>query len=376
MDQLDYASFQQVDDFVSPEGDATTTQEPEAQPSVEPTAEQPSEEKPATEPESNQAEPATTTEEKEPTQPDYSSLYSDLGVDSVDTIKTRLQEYESLKSEIETLRNQPKPELEFPSEGAKKLYEYATKFAGMETEKAREFLHIQALDVSKLSPKEALWEDFLLDEDNSDLSREEARQLFDLKYGEAFDEDADPLKKRDAIVQANKAKRRLSEKQTDFSSIKKSSDANPPEADPKVSEQKQAELKRNVEKALQGYDTFKAQIDKDKSIDIRIESSDAGKIREAMENPVKFINDTILQFADDHGSFDWNGWRSFATKMVMADKIANHSYSEAYAAGKESVLKDIKNPPKPNPSNPTPTVDPQRQTWLNAAAAMGKKLPN
>lgn len=114
----------------------------------------------------------------------------ELGYEDIDVVQDRLKRFPELERQLNEL-NEYKNGPKFASDRQKYLYDFASKFEGMEFAAAKQLLDIVDLDLKSLPDQQARFEAFKLNPANKGLSQEEIRDLFideeTLKFGSSQD---------------------------------------------------------------------------------------------------------------------------------------------------------------------------------------------
>ena len=310
-------------------------------------------------------EPETTTEtEVETTQPvDFSSQIHELtngAASDVDSLKALINEYNEIK--------QRPVEPQFATDAQRQLYDFASQFKGNELAAAKSALHVMSLDIDQLTEKEKMFEDFRLDEENSDLSPREAAKIFDeiyeRKYGDA---ENDIVIERERKVAVRKAEKNLQDLQ---SKIISTESQEPSGADEQQSQEQLEAISAAVD---QSFNEFKGLAiptsqDGDGSFNFMLDDSMKTQAREVAKNPNQWLQNVVNQFYDENsGKFDYEGYTNRLVEFQYSDQIREAAYKQGLADGKQAHLKSLANPSKPAPNTPeVPTPkkgSDQDQAW-------------
>lgn len=276
-----------------------------------------------------------------------------------DHISNILKENDTLK---EQLKNK---ELEFPSERAKKLYEFAVKNDGNELAAAGQYLRVQSLDLATLSPKEKQFEAFVLK--RADLTREEAKEIFDARYSREFaDVENDIEKKDEHKVRTMEAEKTILAMQEEFKKA--------PERTVRAPEQISAEDLENVtigvDQSLSDFGGIVMQFGEspEDQVKVPMQAADVAAFREAMINPNKFL-ERIMENSVVDGKFSKEAYRDNMFRLWNLDRIVTEIGASRFTAGQVAIVKDRKN--SVAPKGTTGTTAPSKETY---AQAFGKAV--
>lgn len=208
---------------------------------------------------------------------------------------------------------------------------------GREIEEARRTLHTLSLDVDKLSPKEKLFEAYLLDPDNADLTRERAWEYFELDYDRRFaDAETDKLVERALEKEVRKATETIAKVQKDFLAARESAE---------VPEGPSDEVVSAVQRAVKGFGGLEMAFSDDASDEdvLRIPEDDPAELQRLQEyamDPGKWWNHIIEQFQTDKG-FDYEGFTRELYELANHRKIKALIYNHGFERGKAlQIAKD------------------------------------
>ena len=260
------------------------------------------------------------------------------------------EELETIIRENQAFKSQQPKELEG---GAKQLFDFAQKFQGNEIGGARKMLHALSLDVDKMSPKDTLFEAFMLDERNADLTRERAHEIFEEHYVNKYSDVADNiLSARDLELATRDATTSIQSLQDKYAEAQSET----PDAQANANQEAaMEEIGRNVDQAMSKYDGIDFPIDSSEENFVSF-SVDTDEMKEelsfAQKNAGDWLQSKINGFTDDNGTFNYDNFQSYMTGMVFHEQIAQTMYQQGLVAGKEGVLNDLKNPAnKPAPGD-------------------------
>jgi hypothetical protein len=286
-------------------------------------------------------------------------------VKSPNEISSLLQENESLKAQ---LKNRA---LEFPSEQAKKVYEFAIKpeFNGNELGAARQYLHLVSLDLTKLSPKEKQFEAYVLS--RPDLSRENAAKIFDERYNRRFGEmENDMVLQDDHGVETRTAEQKILDYQKDF---EKAAQSAKPAQQPEVDVQA---IERDVNTALSDFDGIEMQFGDgtDETVQLPMNAEEVSAFRDILVNPIKLL-DQVVQDCTVNGKFDMETYQRTMYKLQNVDRAIDEAYRAGLNNGQLKLIQERKNTtiPKGNGGDQVAPKKSFAQTMADAVKGAGKK---
>lgn len=248
-------------------------------------------------------------------------------IKSEQDFRETIEDYNRLLAEAEE-GYKPK----FKSEAHRLAYDLLANVpTGQEMETARRTLHTLSLDLTKLSDKDLLFEAYLLDPDNSDLTREKAWEYFDADFEKRFANAADDkLVERELQKNSRKAKETIDKAQKDFQAARESAE---------VPEGPSDEVVSAVSKAVKGFGGLEMAFSEDASGDdmLRIPVEDPKELQRLEEyasDPRKWWNDLLKDFSTKDG-FDYEGFTreiyELSNHRMIKAKIYNHGYERGKA---------------------------------------------
>ncbi len=277
-------------------------------------------------------------------------------IQTPDDVFAIYEENRQLKEELSAREQQP---IEFPSEGAKKLYDYCLKFPGQEMTTARGALHVLSLDVDKLSDKEAQFEAFALK--NKKLARDEARRYFEARYEKNFGDtilEEDINAQFDHKVQTEEARETLKQIQEELSAPAPSHPAGQQSFN--ISPEDQADIDHNIQRVLTDFGGLRYQaIDGDPNsvVSVPIDEADIERFDSYLRDPNKFFTDIFNQCLDQKGVFDFDAYALKMYELTNAEQIRAQSFSSGVKYGELKYIME-----KKNTAIPTSTGQPASST--------------
>lgn len=312
--------------------------------------------------------PGQPTGEGQQAEPDLLAIFSER---SQGTITSREQAI-ALVDEVAQLRTRlaERPQIEFPNEQARQIYDFAQKFPGMEMPAARNFLHVQSLDVNKLDPKEAQFEAFALKKPN--WTREQARSYFEEKYQKAYGSgeiETSTMAKMDHDEETQSARAELMKVQQDFAAAKPSQQAGQQQA-PQLTPDQIAQLQRQVEEVTKDFGGVKYQFiknDPSSTVNIQLEKTELQKFQKYLMDPGEFLKD-LYQECTVNGVFSQQMYRDAMFELANRKKIREQVFNQGKVYGEVTLIKERKNTAAPKAPNGAPATKPQTflDTWRSA----------
>jgi len=326
------------------------------------------------------AEPATPAGEK-PTKPAKAPDAPEGGNDEVvfkrlsemtgDTIKSE-EDFVGLINHYNELLDQAEKGFEpkFSDERAKWAYQLLTNNPGAELETAERTIRALRLDVGKLDPKEALFNAYLLDPKNSDLSPAQAAEYFEAEYAEKYpDIDNNPLLKRKHEVEAREAKQAIEKLQKEFQAAET---AKPQEVAPEVIEA----IGQTVENfgGIKMAFTDNPQEDDYLTIPVKDEK-ELHQLQQQAAHPNEWLNEHMNQFVDKNGKFDYQAYIQDFYEMVNHKAIRQEAFNHGMKRGVMQKINQDRNQQTPQEiarlgtRAPTPVEKPKsfQDAWLGAS---------
>lgn len=331
-------------------------------------------------------EPATpagekTTETEKPTDaPEGGNdevVFKRLSEMTGDTIKSE-EDFVGLINHYNELLDQAEKGFEpkFNDERAKWAYQLLTNNPGAELETAERTIRALRLDVGKMDPKEALFNAYLLDPKNSDLSPAQAAEYFEAEYEEKYpDIDNNPLVKRRHEVEAREAKQAIEKLQKEFQAAETSK---PQEVAPEVIES----IGRTVENfgGIKMAFTDNPQESDYLTIPVKDEK-ELHQLQQEAAHPNEWLNSHMNQFVDKSGKFDYQAYIQDFYEMRNHKAIRQEAYDHGVKRGLMQKVNQDRNQQTPQEiaklgsQAPTPVEKPKSlfDAWQQAAQAGAKR---
>lgn len=260
----------------------------------------------------------------------------------------------------------------FKDERAKMAYQLLANSPGTELETAERTIRALRLDIGKLEPKEALFNAYLLDPKNSDLTPLQAREYFEAEYDEKYPDLENPLIKRKHEVDAREAKQAINKIQTDFKA---------PETQAQEVSQ---DVIDSIGQTVENFGGIKmAFTDNPQESDyLTIPIKDEGELHQLHENalhPNEWLNKHMNQFLGDNGRFDYQGYIQDFYEMVNHKAIRQQAHDHGLKLGKLQKINEDRNQQTPQEianlgkSAPAPVEKPKSfmEAWESAERQRG-----
>lgn len=256
-------------------------------------------------------------------------------IKSEQDFRETIEHYNQLLTEAEE-GYQPK----FKSEAHRLAFDLLANVPeGQEMETARRTLHTLSLDVSKLSDKDKLFEAYLLDPNNQDLTREQAWEYFDLDFEKRFaNASDDKLVERELRIQARKAEETIAKTQKDFMAARESAE---------TPEGPNEEVASAVSKAVKGFGGLELAFAENASGDdlLRIPVDDPAEVQRLQDfasDPSKWWKELVNEFSTKDG-FDYEGFTREIYELSNHRKIKTMIYNHGFDRGKATQLAKDRN---------------------------------
>jgi hypothetical protein len=289
----------------------------------------------------------------------FLSEYTQGYIQSVDDIASIVEENERLKEELES-----KGEIEFPSEQAKKLYEFASRFTGNEFKAAQNYLNAVSIDVGSSDAKTLQLEAFILE--RPDLSRERALAIFNAKYERTYgdmDED-DVLLQDEHEMATRKAKEVIANAKKEF----ESSSQNQVSEEDSTPTVEQEQIMEAIGREMENFAGLQFEFDEGVVMNFGVESrEEVSEIQKLAANPQEFFNEYLSRFMDERGNFDYHAYSRDFYFMLNKERVVSEAQKFGYEKGIESVKRELKNQKLPDQSSTPSKKQPSfKDAWREA----------
>lgn len=277
-------------------------------------------------------------------------------IDSPARILEVLNENEALKVQLQN------KELIFPSERAKKVYDFAIKIDGSELNAASQYLRVQQLDLKTMSAKDKQLEAFVLS--RPDKTREGAVAIFEKKYEQDFGTmtDEDILLKDTHDVKTREAEKEILKHQTEW---EKSQSAQPAGQQPTVDVKA---ITASVEQAVSDFGGLEMRFgegDEDVAR-LPLNESEAQSFKEVLVDPTRLLN-RITEQCVVNGKFDWNMYANTMYKLMYADQAIAEARDNGIQVGQLKLVRERKNTVIPKTENKQ-QAPPAKKTFAQTMA--------
>jgi hypothetical protein len=229
----------------------------------------------------------------------------------------------------------------FRNDAQKYAHDLLSKAAeGQELDVALRTLQTLKLDPAKLSGKNLLFESYLLDPDNSDLTREKAWEYFDESYEKRFaNVSTDKLTERELQKEERKAREQIMKAQKDFKDSTAVTDPETPQVNPEVI--------KSVERAVGEFGgfqvAFKENAPDNELLTIKVDDpSELEQLKRYTLDPQEFWKDLLKEHSDEKG-FNYNSFVRAMWEFKNIDKVKSLSYDHGLNIGKRTVLNKDRN---------------------------------
>lgn len=280
---------------------------------------------------------ATPPQPSEADETAFSNRLSELtdgAVTSVEDLGELVSRYNELVEEAEK-GFEPK----FKDERAKLAYQILAETPGTEIDSALRTL--RALNFSKegKSAKDIMFEAYLLDPKNSDLSPMKAQEYFEADWQRRFaDLDDNPLTKRQVEIEAREAEKKITDLQKGFQEAEKA----PQERDERV--------KSAVSKAVDGFGGIKLSFSDNpqEAFNITVKDNDPelAAIHEQIMDPGKAHQEFISQF-DFRTPKGYQDLVREIWEMRNHKMIRHEAYKQGVKVGRSGFVKEAANQSTP-----------------------------
>lgn len=239
-------------------------------------------------------------------------------------------------------------EPQFKDDKTKKAHQLLTKLEGGQAlDEVARLVSALRLQPDKMEPKSLLFEQYMLDPDNADLSREQGWSLFEEWFQETYSQD-NQLTKRKLEVEAKKAKEKILTMQSEW--LTKSSEEPDEQKQPEVN----PDLIKSVTKAVNEFGGLEMGFD-DNAADnelLRIAmdittpegQQELRDLQKYSQNPGEWWKDFVGQFKDQKtGNFDYQSFISEMYQVVNHKKIVREAFKHGQSVARVTKLNKARN---------------------------------
>ncbi len=256
-------------------------------------------------------------------------------------------------------------EPKFADERAKKVHQILTQNAGQEPEAAMRLLRALNFKPEGKSPKDFLFEAYLLDPKNSDLTPLDAQKYFEADYDDKYSDIENNLLKQRNLAQASReAKEAILKTQNEF----KVAEQGPAKYDERV-----VESITGAVKSLEGFKlSFTDNPQETDFLNVAItDERELSALQDEIMNPTEAHNRFLSQFETENGGFDYDGYAGEVYQRNHWREIAQQAHDHGRKLERIAMLNEARNssdPKQPHQvSNPAPAAGLNfLQTWEQA----------
>ena len=257
--------------------------------------------------------------------------------------RTLVEEYNSLVEE-----KQKGFEPQFDDERTKKAYQLLKGLTpGEAIEQANRIIQTLRIDPTKMDAKELIFEGFLLEPENSDLTREKAWEYFQEFYDKTYSSD-DLLTKRKLEVDSKKAKDAIMKMQAEYLKVPEEAQDQQQGPNPEVIKQ----VKRAVDQFGGLELSFSENAPENELMKVLIENTPEGQqeladLQKYSENPGIWWTDFINQFTTKNG-FDHDAFVNEMYQIVNHKKLMRLAVNHGREVERLSRLNTARNSSEQN----------------------------
>ena len=234
-------------------------------------------------------------------------------------------------------------ETKFPNERAKWAYELIQQNEGQEVQAAMRTLRALSFSPEGKEAKDVLFEAFLLDPKNSDLTPTKAAEIFNASYDKKYgDMEGDLLKQREHELSVRDAKEAIQKLQNDF----KATDERPAQA------AKAKEVEESVISAVKGLNgglkiEFSDKPTENDILNIPTDNPQLLKdLQEQVLNPDQTYNELVSQFNTENG-FDYKGLVKEMYERANHKQIRQMAFEQGKKIGRLEKINEARNASNP-----------------------------
>jgi len=266
----------------------------------------------------------------------------------------------------------------FKDERAALAYQILAGNAGSEPEAAMRTLRALNFKPEGKSPKDVLFQAYLMDPKNQDLSETQAKDLFEADYNETYaglnpdneNENTKKLAQRSQDLAVKEALANITKVQSDFKTIEEKP------------QQMAVEVENSIKKAVENFGGIRVAFTDNPTendyMNVAInDPRELAAIQEMALNPVGEWNQFMDQFQTEKG-FDYPNYVRAYYERTHAVELRQQAYEHGVEAGKLSEINRLRNASNPKEIHqsgaPGGAEKPLTfmQTWEKAAQAAGR----
>jgi hypothetical protein len=253
-----------------------------------------------------------------------------------------LTDFEAIVSERDAFKKQVDEGIQpkFSSERAKLAHKLLSESQGNEIQSAMRTLRALSYETKGKEGKDIMFEAYLLDPKNSDLSPENAREYFEADFERKFgNAETDVLQKRELELSVRSATEAITKLQTEF----------------QTTEEKPMQVAKEVEeavsKAVKGLKSLKFSFSENapetEVLNVAIDNpQELQALEEAVLMPDKAYNELASQFGDVN-SFNYGAFTQELWERNNHKKLRQLAYDHGFKLGKLAQLNENRNASNP-----------------------------
>lgn len=250
---------------------------------------------------------------------------SDVSLNSIDDLKAIIEENKKFKSnnEYKELSQEERARLEVGREyGDYGLYD-----------------RVMSIDTQKITPKEALWQAYQLD--NPGKNPQFLEKAFEREFTKTYEEDPnDDFFKMLLEDKGQEAKDRIIGLQEDLKKLGQYSGSANTEDAAKEKDEADKKWYADVDKVLNNTDRVTYTLEDGLNINIVMDAKDKPLIQDAMDRPLEFLRSFIT---DENGKYDHEALCEFVLRNFYYKEALNEARKSGAAFREEKILKEKKN---------------------------------
>ncbi len=234
-------------------------------------------------------------------------------------------------------------EPKFENERAKLAYQILSQSAGSEPEAAMRTLRAISFNPEGKTPKEILFEAYLVDPKNSDIPAGRHQEYFEAEFEHKYgDLDGNLVKERMLSNEVKEASKTISEIAKSFKTV---------EAAPaKISEQVQTSIFNAVEDFGGVKLAFSENPQESDYLTMALDPNEIETLKQDLVQPGNWWNEFVGQFTNSQGQFDDNSYKELAREffeMKNHQKKAELAYQHGYKLGQLAKVNEARNASNP-----------------------------
>lgn len=233
-------------------------------------------------------------------------------------------------------------EPKFPDERAKWAYQLLQANPGKELETAQRTIRALSLTdrIDKLSPKEQLFQAYLLRPENSDMTELQAGPLFEAMYLKKYpDLETDLLQQREHAVEARQAKELISKIISERAAVEAPAQ--------KISKDVEDSIVSTVGKFAGIRLAFTDNPSEADYMNVPLADSEAQALQESALRPDVWMSEFIDQFKGPNNTYDYDAYVREGWEMRNHKPIRQMAYDHGFKMGELSQINKARNASTP-----------------------------